>query len=144
VLPSFSVDCADWIGDVPANKWTKGKAIVRKRVLEPIKVDCSDWLMFPATSLALSCEVAPSDDSIANGLALLKLIEAVNCFDRQLGGAGLKLESSSRDNGNLTLLLAAVNPNGAAERVRKIVDAVNLTSEIQKPAEVTRLHAKSA
>ena len=143
VLPPIEIDFSDWIGDVPIEQWTKGTLVVKKRVLKPIEIDFSDWMTAPA-NLALTVHLGSSTDLAGCSLALLNLVDEINRLDRNLGGAGLNLESNRRANGTLILQLFPTDTKGAVERIRRIVDAINGATVITKPPEIESLHAVSA
>lgn len=104
--------------------------------LEPVTFDMmadlgldvapSDWLL-----------VSASSDQRAAVDALIKSLEKQ---DRQLGGRGLIIDPkrSTRDNGHLRLVLRPLQPQQAAERLRR------LAADNQRPGIEIQFNTKAA
>jgi hypothetical protein len=164
ILPTAKFDCSSWQEQIPPNNAASPFTVVHGNILDPIaEVGTSapsrnrfamlvhahsihDSFFRVAELLHQPCpegwSVAYVNDTFSINADLLRLYDSFNGFDRAIGGAGWKLESTHRDNGTLTLTLAPVDPIGAAERVAKIVAAINQPGAFETPAALGKIEAR--
>lgn len=143
ILPTIAFDFSHCLGDVPIEKWTRGPVIpVRGEILVLDPIDCSSWINEPMPKVALDLHPLRANDESPDGDEYSNLYDSLNGFDRAIGGAGWKLESTHRDNGTLTLTLAPVDPVGAAQRATKIVAAINQPGLFETPAALGKIEAR--
>ena len=73
----------------------------------------------PALELILTL-TSPDADVLEMGAAARGLIAAVSAYERELGGAGVKLTGIRTRPGEVILTLTPNDPNGAGDRARQI------------------------
>lgn len=119
VRPAIEVDCSAWIGDGPET-WTTRSFVKRASVRPAVEVDCSG-----AGFLELTFTVSASNDAVRLALGLVDLLDAMNRFDSTLGGRGFRKVAQKVEGAQVGLVLAPVQPDRAAERMREICAALN-------------------
>lgn len=144
VGPAIHIDCSTWAADIPADQWMRGSLVKHSAVSPPIEVDCSGW-PFQAPQLRIELTVPPDADAETLAGGLLQLLDLISEQDRELGGAGLRQVAEQVQPGLVVLTLAAVQSDGAGDRMDKICEILNRADAIPElPKEVKCIKAWAA